>query len=376
MPSYARMLLRLICSCVFLVFCKAAWADSPIPVKTVFIILMENHNWSSGSSGILGTTNCPYINNTLLPIASYCSQYYNPPGNHPSEPNYLWLVAGANFGILNDNPPSNNHQSSTNTLFTQLDHSGLSWKAYEENITGLVCPDVDDGEYAVRHDPFVFFDTVRNNFSYCTNHVRPYAELARDLQSNTVARYNFITPNLTNDMHDAPCSGCSSRVSGDAWLSHQIPKIMSSQAYSNNGAIFITWDEGAGTSDGPIGMIVLSPLAKGHGYNNSIHYTHSSTVRTMQNIFGLRPYLADAANATDLSDLFVTVPGLSNARMINNALHFTVTNLTAGKAIYFQTSSNYTTWTNIQTNTPVSATMNFTNSAALTQRFYRIRYAP
>src|SRR6266436_3841780 len=121
MLSCARMLLRLICSWGFLVSCNAALADSPIPVKTVFVILMENHNWSSGSSGILGTTNCPYINNTLLPIASYCSQYYNPPGNHPSEPNYLWLVAGTNFGILDDNPPSTNHKSSTNTLFTQLD---------------------------------------------------------------------------------------------------------------------------------------------------------------------------------------------------------------------------------------------------------------
>jgi len=373
MSSCARTLIRLTCSWLWLLFCTAALADSPIPVKTVFIILMENHNWSSGSSGILGTTNCPYINNTLLPIASYCSQYYNPPGIHTSEPNYLWLVAGTNFGVLDDNPPSVNHKSSTNTLFTQLDRSGLSWRAYEEDITGLVCPDVDAGEYAVRHDPFVFFDSVRNNLTYCTNHVRPYTELTRDLQSNTVAHYNFITPNLTNDMHDAPCTGCSSRVSGDAWLSHQIPKIMSSQAYSNNGAIFITWDEAA-TGDGPIGMIVLSPLAKGHGYNNSIHYDHSSTVRTMQNIFGLRPYLGHSTN--DLSDLFVTLPGLSNARTTNSALHFTATNITPGKTIYFQASSNYTTWTSIQTNTPASTTMNFTNPANLKWRFYRIRYAP
>ena len=148
---------------------------------------------------------------------------------------------------------------------------------------------------------------------------------------------------------------------------------MSSQAYSNNGAIFITWDEAA-TGDGPIGMIVLSPLAKGHGYNNSIHYTHGSTVRTMQNIFGLRPYLGNATN--DLSDLFLTVPGLSNARMTNSALHFTATNITPGKAIYFQASSNCTTWTSIQTNTPASTTMNFTNPVTLNQRFYRVRYSP
>src|SRR5258708_7124010 len=286
MLSYAHILMRLFCLCVFLLFSSAIHAaDNPIPIKTVFIILMENHNWST----ILASPNCPYINNTLLPMASYCSQYYNPPGIHPSEPNYLWLVAGTNFGILNDDSPAANHQSSTATLFKQLDQAGISWKTYQENITGLNCPDTDSYPYAFRHNPFVFFDSVRNNLPYCTNHVRPYPDMARDLQSNTVARYNFITPNVTNDMHDLIPGGTSTRIQGDHWLSLEIPKILTSQAYSNNGAIFITWDEGT-SGDGPIGMIVLSPVAKGHGYNNSIHYTHSSTVRTMQDIFGLRPY--------------------------------------------------------------------------------------
>src|SRR5204862_2602041 len=79
--------------------------------------------------------------------------------------------------------------------------------------------------------------------------------------------------------------------------------ILNSQAYSNNGAVFIAWDE-AGSGDGPIGMILLSPLAKGGGYSNSVHYTHSSTLRTLQEIFNVGPLLGDAANATNLSDLF------------------------------------------------------------------------
>src|SRR6266699_5320531 len=70
-------------------------------IKTVWIILMENHNWSQ----ILGNKRAPYIN-SLLPIASHAEQYFNPPGNHPSLPNYLWLEAGTNFGILNDNLPT------------------------------------------------------------------------------------------------------------------------------------------------------------------------------------------------------------------------------------------------------------------------------
>ena len=55
-------------------------------------------------------------------------------------------------------------------------------------------------------------------------------------------------------------------------------------------------------------MVVLSPAARGHGYSNTIPYTHSSLLRTLEEIFGVRPLLGGAANATDLGDLFRTFP--------------------------------------------------------------------
>src|SRR3989449_3889811 len=94
------------------------------PIHTVFLILMENHDWSS----IKGSPSAPYINDTLLPIASHAEQYYNPPGVHPSEPNYLWLEAGTDFGIRNDRSPAHNHQSTTNHLVDLLEAAGLSWR--------------------------------------------------------------------------------------------------------------------------------------------------------------------------------------------------------------------------------------------------------
>ena len=271
---------------------------------------MENHNWSR----IKGSADAPYINNTLLPMASYCDQYYNPPGIHPSEPNYLWLEAGTNFGITNDNPPSTNHQSTTNHFVTQLKNAGISWKTYQENITGLTCPTVDSRPYYVKHNPFAFFDDVTT--ANCTSVMRPFTELAGDIANNTLAHYNFITPNIYNDMHDAqPSPGLNNRVKqGDTWLAQNLPMILNSAEYQNSGLIIITWDEGAGSSDGPIGMIVLSPFAKGGGYQNSIHYTHSATLRTLQKIFGTTPLLGGAGAALDLSDLFVTA-AIPNADM-------------------------------------------------------------
>jgi hypothetical protein len=76
--------------------------------------------------------------------------------------------------------------------------------------------------------------------------------------------------------------------------------------------LIITWDEAEDTdqfSDGPIPFFLLSPFAKGGGkrpYSNSIHYDHSSTLKTFQEIFHVGPLLGAAANpeTNDLSDLF------------------------------------------------------------------------
>jgi len=279
-------------------------------IQTVFLILMENHNWTGdGNLDIKGNLAAPYINKTLLPMASHAEQYYNPPGNHPSLPNYLWLEAGTNFGIYNDNPPSQNHQGTHKHVVTQMDAARISWKSYDENISGQVCPLVDGGSYAVRHDPFVYFDDVTNHLdphsANCIKHVRPFTELARDLKANNVARYNFITPNVCDDMHDS-CGG-DPIAHGDKWLARNLPLILKSSAYQKGGAIFITWDE-ANSGDGPIGMIVLSPFGKGHGYSNRLSYTHGSTLRTVQEIFGLQPFLNNAGSEKDLRDLFKVFP--------------------------------------------------------------------
>jgi hypothetical protein len=277
-------------------------------IKTVFIILMENHNWSQ----IAGSASAPYLNQTVLPQASYARQYFNPPGLHPSEPNYLWLEAGTNLDVLDDSPPAAHHFATDQHLVALLTKAGLSWKSYQEDIDGTTCPLSASGLYAPKHNPMVYFDDVTDGndpgSAECIAHVRPYPELAADLDAGTVAAYNFITPNLCNDMHNY--SGCATNDAvrnGDNWLAAELPTILASQAYRDGGAVFITWDEGEG-SDGPIGMIVLSPFAKGAGYANDVPYTHSSTLRTLEEIFGVSPFLGDAAHATDLSDLFQRFP--------------------------------------------------------------------
>jgi phosphatidylinositol-3-phosphatase len=286
----------------------------PVPldhhIKTVWVIVMENQNWSS----IKGNKSAPYMNQTLLPMASHAEQYFNPPNIHPSLPNYLWFEAGTNFRILDDRPPLADSQSSAQHLVTLLKNApggSISWRAYEENISGKECPLSNKHPYAVRHDPFVYFDDVTDKknigSAYCMKHVRPFEELAKDLANNSVAQYNFITPNMCNDMHDSCFPSYNKVAQGDTWLAKYLPQILNSQAYRDGGAVFITWDE-ANIGDGPIGMIVLSPFAKGKGYNNSVHYDHGALLRSIEDIFGVTPYLGNATNQSDLKDLFSVFP--------------------------------------------------------------------
>jgi len=338
---------------------------------------MENHDWA----GIQGSPSAPYINNTLLPMASYCLQFYNSDIAHPSEPNYLWLEAGTNFDIIDNGEPFADHQNTTNHLVTYLNNAGISWKTYQEDISGLEVPLYGTNAYVPRHNPFVFFDDVTgtNNpaYPYGIAHIRPLFELAGDLTNNNVARYNFITPNLCNDMHDACAPFYDPILQGDTWLASVIPKIMNSAAYTNGGAIFITWDESDLDDIQPIGMIVLSPLAKGGGYFNTIRYSHSSTLRTFQEIFGVTPFLGAAANANNLSDLFYGY-GLRNFRRSGSDIQFDVVGAIAGKTNVIEMSTNLVNWTPLITNIVPSPNFSITNipDSNSPSRFYRAFQIP
>jgi hypothetical protein len=278
-------------------------------IKTVFVIVMENSNWAD----IAGSPSAPYIN-SLLPKASYCTHYYdNPLGVHPSEPNYVWMEAGFHLGLTTDYDPSAGNVSSADHLTKLMDAAGIPWKTYAEDAPPGVCPIEMTGNYVPKHVPSVFFTDVVGNppsatSPQCIRHVVPFTEFAKDLASGNMPRYAFLSPNQCNDMHGGlrcPLLGVTKQ--GDDWLARNLPPILQSRAFTDGGAVFLTWDE---SMDGehPIGMIVLSPVAKGGGYQSATKYFHSSLLRTVEEIFDLSPLLNDAANQPDLSDLFSSFP--------------------------------------------------------------------
>jgi phosphatidylinositol-3-phosphatase len=292
----------------------SAQAQSSSPI--VFLIVIENKNWV-GSGGISGSGEAPYINKTLVPMAAVANNYFNPPGNHPSLPNYLWMEGGQNYGIHADGVPGQYHLGTHAHLSELLQNAGILWRGYAESISGADCPLVPEGAtdanggrlYQPKHFPQVFFDDMTNarnpHSAYCIQHVRPLSELGSDLKNNAIGRYNFISPNMCHDGHDS-CGG-NEIAHIDAWLQGFLPMIFGSAQYkAGHVVIFIATDEAA-NGDGPIPFLALGHGVK-RGYKNEIRYTHSSLLRTLEEIFKVSPPLGYAAHATDLRDLFAVFP--------------------------------------------------------------------
>ena len=386
---------RTLCAFAFLTALGVLRASAQ-EIKTVFVIALENHNWTQPANQFSGpiqqiyqNPNAPFINSlvsgtgfavvgdSVVDISeqvAYATAYRNVLGTasgnnphiHPSEPNYLWSEAGTNFGVLNDNDPfaavGGTNQNTTQHLTGFLSQAGKTWKSYQEDIdlttAGGQLTDVplpqdqwtvplssfsgtyaagsfnqyngsNQFNYAAKHNPMVFFtDTNGGDDTSTANplstHYAPLQQLATDLANNTVANYNWITPDQYNDMHTSLTGGYKGLTGdaanirqGDDFLSQVVPVIMASQAYKDHGAIILWWDESEGdgvAGDNPddfnhaIGEIVISSRAhknvNGLPYASPITFTHSSDLRTMQEIFGVGPFLGDAVNATNLSDLF------------------------------------------------------------------------
>jgi len=339
-------------------------------IQTVFLIIFENEDWST----IKGNPDAPYLN-SLLAQSSYCEQYYAHNNQHPSEPNYIYLEAGTNFGFTDDIGPSVDRLPSTNHLTTLLNNAGIDWRGYMESMPPGSTGTADSGEYVGRHDPFAFFNDVISNYNYATNHLRPYSYFSNDLAFNRIGRYNFITPNLTNDMHDLAPGSTNTVRQGDAWLAQELPRILGSAAFSNNGAIFLTFDESGGGSANPIMMMVLSPLARGGGYASTTFYDHGSTLRTLQDIYGVRPYLGDAGNAPSLAELF---KALTLTVTVSNGLAgVTIYDAVPGQRNFLQTSPDLVQWATIATNVANgSVAISEPNASDLPRQFYRVIEAP
>jgi phospholipase C len=273
----------------------------------VFTILLENHDYNE----VVGSANAPYINSL---IAAYgLATNYMDSGSHPSLPNYLYLISGStqytSLGLLEYDPTPlvslGTFPVSADNLGNQLTTANIPWRSYQESM-GTACTLASAGNFACRHDPFLYFDDIQNGANgLCAKTNVDYTQFAADLAANTY-RYLWITPNLLDDGHDPTTDPVTGLKQTDAWLSTEVPKILASNAWKDHGVLFITWDEAEGRngdSSDQVPMIIVTPGIKSPGYTSSVAYTHASYLATVEDIFGL-PRLGAAVGKASMSEFW------------------------------------------------------------------------
>lgn len=256
--------------------------------NTIIVVVLENKEYGA----VAGNPQMPYFQ-SLVAANTLLTQHYAV--THPSLPNYLALISGDTFGIRSDcedcfvNAPS---------LPDLIEASGRTWKTYQEDMPSP-CFLGSRGDYAQKHNPFVYFNSVRQNAGRCSTDVVPLSNLNADLAAGVLPNFIFITPNLCNDAHDCPLA------TADDWLKEWLPRVIAPlDAAGKPYLLILTWDEGQGDhsccglpeqAGGRIATVLVSPQARS-GFRDETPYSHYSILKTISVAWGL-PLLGHAADA-------------------------------------------------------------------------------
>jgi phospholipase C len=318
----------------------------------IAVVVLENESyattWGPGSPAT-------YLG-SLRAQGAFADQYYAT--GHVSLDNYVAMTSGQPDG------PATGSDCETVNLYVcsrvqqtyasgrniadQLDAAGLSWKGYMDSMPSA-CFHADAsptagndpyqgnstaapaGNYADRHNPFIYYPDILDDNTRCSAHVPPYPQLGVDITNDTVPAYSFITPDTCHDGHDAPCAGGEpgGLTSADLWLSQQLPNLITYME-SHNGLVLITFDEGA-VSDtsgcctggpggvagvgGRVGLLALGGGITG-GLVSHTQYDHASMLRTVEDSFGITEHLNNAGTASAMSDLFPPASAVPEAPVL------------------------------------------------------------
>ena len=281
----------------------------------VFVIIGENTDYQH-----VTTTNAPYLTTTVRPSSAWFENY--DAATHWSQANYVALTSGQ-FTACEQADKGYACRDSVDNVFHQLDGAGMSWKVWLE--AGSAKCDTGSGGTCTSNDPcpLTGFYTTGNppidftNISYpeCLANDVPagtpddgMTTLNADLATGHVGDFNLVIPNGCDD-GEGNCAPVNNRYTQfDDFLAREVPLIEASPAFGRDGAIVITYDEdqrmggiaaknGLG-SGGHTVCALISPLVRPGDYPTQT-YSYS-VLRTIQDGFGLGPYLGSAAQVGPL----------------------------------------------------------------------------
>ena len=257
-----------------------AQAHPTYTTQYVQLVIFENESYDD----IIGSPYAPYMTSLAKTWANMTQSFAI---THPSEPNYLALFSGSTHGVTSDECPLT---FKTASLGSELIKAGISFTGFAESMP-------HDGFEGCQAHP----DKLPSGYLYMRKHV-PWTNFPKVPRTDSIvyrkplaqppSRFVWITPNMCNDMHDC------SIATGDAWASKNLPKLIAWDA-ANDGVLILTFDENDGSPGNQIPTILAGNVNPGQ-YSQTID--HYSVLRTIENVFGVKP-LGSAASATPIENV-------------------------------------------------------------------------
>lgn len=194
---------------------------------------------------------------------------------HPSQGNYVSMIAGSTLGVMTDR----NYDLSQQHIGDQLEAHGMDWKNYAEAYPGNCFTGAESGNYARKHIPFMSFLNVSRNPERCSKIVNAESFM-NDFKNGTLPEFSLYTPDLQNDGHDT-----SIDFAGN-WLTKNFGEILSHPENMNDVLFVLTYDESDPRSKrNQIYTVILGAnILKGE-YNQQLN--HVALLKMVQDEFGL-----------------------------------------------------------------------------------------
>jgi Phosphoesterase family len=273
----------------------------------VFLIMEENN----GFHDVIGNKAAPNLNYLAKTFGLETDYFGTSPDS--SESNYVSILGGSVYNVTSDDAYWKNKINAP-SLISQLDHAGISWKAYMQGLPhpgyqGICYPKCNgapdsDPLFVSKHDAIQNFTTSWNPHDWSRE--VPITQLSQDLQTGDVPRFGYIVPDECHDMHgDPPYCLDSGNIGdpqqqhldsvGDLYLGQLVSEITHARFWAEgNNAIIVTYDNGdnsAGCCDAnPGGGQIATVVVTSHGprgVQDNQPANHYSALRSIQNAFGL-----------------------------------------------------------------------------------------
>jgi phospholipase C len=216
-------------------------------VDKVLVVVEENRSAHSAAAHM------PFLMSQARSYGEATNFYAT---THPSLPNYLVMAGGSTFGIADDADPYS-HQLKGPSMFGKLISAGRTAKTYAEGMPSN-CARQNHGTYAVRHNPWTYFDDQTER-APCKQFDVPSGSpaagaLIDDVNAGRLPTFGLVVPDLCHDGHD--CSAATT----DHWLRSWLPTIKNGPDFgARRLAIVVTWDEDDDNSGNHVAMVVIQP---------------------------------------------------------------------------------------------------------------------